>query len=123
MCGRVGGGGGLKSSFCLSVSSLPQFEACRQLLVSIFQHPLLQRRSTLGHSLTARAKLLTARYLQYRKFDLKPSKEFLHYLLNEPCEGFEQGSFTVTALELAVEAVKVFRNLAEHHSVARCVIM
>ena len=111
----------MKSSFCTSlcVSFLTQFEDCRQLLVSIFQHPLLQRRSTLGHSLTARAKLLTARYLHYRKFDLKPSKEFLHYLLNEPCEGFEQRSFKVTALELAVEAVKVFRNLAEHHGVAR----
>ena len=87
--------------------------------MSVIQHPLLHRRSTLSHSLTARAKLLTARYLQHQKFELKPSQDFLHYLLSEPCEGFDGKPFTLTPLELATDALKVYQNLADHHNIMR----
>ena len=82
-----------------------------------FESPVLSRHSTLSYTLTARAKLLASLYLQHRQFDIKPSEEFLQYMLNETHQPFEEMPFKLTAHELAMDAVKIYRSLASKHNV------
>ena len=95
-----------------------QLEDCRRLLVGIFESPLLSRHNTIAYHLTARAKAVTAHYLQHSRWTLKPGNEFLQYLLSEHCEPLESGSFRLTPLELYADAARLCRGLANSSSVS-----
>ena len=65
--------------------------------------------------LAAKAKLLTARYLLHRNFDLQPSAV---NLLNEKSGSQEQSKwFHLSPVELAGDAVKILWKLSDHKSV------
>ena len=107
-----------------------QAEQCRELLVEVFQDPLLQRHTFHSHLLASQGRLLAARYLCNRPLQLKPLKEFLTDLLSEkPSVSVKDLPFlspphspslppspSLTPAELVTGAVKTLTNLADHFS-------
>lgn len=84
--------------------------------MEVFRDPILCRHSLSSHLLTAQAKILTSRYLSTRRFQIKPLKGFLNYLLTDKTGALSCPHLSLTARELAASAVKTLISLTEHCS-------
>ena len=73
----------------------------------MLDHPSLSVKSTDSQLLCAKAKLLASEYLLQRTFDVKPSES----LLSHRPSWCESDSAHLTAVELAVDAVKLLWHL------------
>ena len=93
--------------------------SCHALLVDVLSDPFHEKSSTMSFFVVAKAKLLASEYLQQCDFEIMPSSDFLHYLCIESdttpvdCED----SFRLSPLEVVMDSVKIFRQLAEHRHV------
>ena len=84
--------------------------------MEVVRDPLLSRHSLSSHHLAAQAKILTSRYLSTRRFQIKPLKGFLNYLLTNKAGALSCPHLSLTAQELAASAVKTLISLTEHCS-------
>ena len=97
------------SDDCLSNSCSLQFREFESTLLHVLDHPSLCVKSTDSRFLCAKTKLLVSEYLLQRTFDLKPSKS----LLSHRPSWCESDSAHLTAVELAVDAVKLLWHLCD----------
>lgn len=77
----------------------------------MLDHPSLSGKSTHSLLVCAKAKLLASEYLLHRTFDLKPCKSLLAH---QPASCDQSDSFHFSAVELAVDAVKLLWRLPWH---------
>lgn len=80
----------------------------------MLDHPSLSSKTPHSLLVCAKAKLLASDYLLHRTFDLKPSESLLAHC---PTSCDQSDSFYLTALELAVDAVKLLWRLSDHRHV------
>ena len=79
---------------------------------------MMEHVSTDSLLLCAKAKLLTCEYLLYSTLDLKPSSSLLRELKEvSPPSASSSDTFHLLPLELAMDAVKLLWQLANHRSV------
>lgn len=77
----------------------------------------LEEPCSLTFDLVAKAKLLVADLLQQRMFDVKTSRAFLHSLSDSSSGDNEGGKFSLTPLELVIDASRLLTKLADHKKV------
>lgn len=76
-------------------------------------HPSLRAKSTHSLLVCAKAKLLVSEYMLHRTFDLKP---YTSLLAHQPASD-QSDCFHLSAVELAVDAVKLLWRLSDHRHV------
>ena len=77
----------------------------------------LEEPCSMTFDLVAKAKLLVADLLQQRMFDMTTARTFLHGLADTSSSHNEGGGFSLTPLELVIDACRLFTKLADHKKV------
>ena len=90
-----------------------QVDECKDTLHKVMDHPSLSRHNACTLFICAKAKLLACEALLQKTAELKPPRS----VLEDGCGTDDHHTFSLSPVELAVDSVKLLRDLAEHKNV------